>query len=670
MPHTNISNIPLTPAPLGSISPRGWLLRELIVQKNGLSGHIDEIWPDLGPDSGWLGGRGENWERGPYYLDGLIPLAYSLNDEALKQKAQKWIEWMLSSQREDGFFGPADNLDWWPRIVALKVLTQYHEATGDPRALNLMERYFRFQLAQLPTQPLAMWAAPRGQEQLLPMLYLFRKTGADDLIPLAALLREQSYNWGAIFRNFPYQKTTHAYLNRPLFMAVKRITLISDWTAKRLKRLRPARPPKRQTKAQIEQANASPFLRVYHETHSVNLAMALKMPALDALWGGDAEGAAASLAGLDAIMQYHGLSNGLFSGDEHLNGRSPAVGAELCLAAELLFSLETLLAVTGDARYAERIEQIVYSAWPAMFTADMCAHQYVQQVNQAEVSRKKRGWYDAYHEANLFGLAPNFGCCAANMHQGWPKLLSSLAMTVPDGVCLPVYAPFAGAVSVGGVNVHLHEETNYPFDGKIVITLEQIANHSASLPFSLRLRIPAWAETFTLNYNGATLMIEPENGYLTLNQTFRAGDVIELVFRMPLRLQREPSGGATLWRGPLLLALPIAAEQRVLRGTPPFADYALFPRSEWRYALVQEWLSRAEITLREPGEQPFDEAAPPLIVRLPMARAPHWPMLRGSAGAVPEPFAVSADDQANISLVPYGCTRLRIAQFPIAELKR
>ena len=56
---------PLTPAPLGSVSPRGWFLRELIVQKRGLTGHIDEIWEDLGKNSGWLGGTGENWERGP-----------------------------------------------------------------------------------------------------------------------------------------------------------------------------------------------------------------------------------------------------------------------------------------------------------------------------------------------------------------------------------------------------------------------------------------------------------------------------------------------------------------------------------------------------------------------------------------------------------------------------
>jgi len=655
----------LHPAALGTVTPEGWLLRQLTVQKNGLTGHIDALWEDLGAESGWLGGAGENWERGPYFLDGLIPLAWSLGDAAQQQKAQRWIEWMLQSQRIDGFFGPADNPDWWPRMVALKALTQYHEATGDERVLPFLDRYFRFQLEQLPQQPLSMWSAARGQEQFLPMLYLYRQTGQEYLLELARLLRGQSYRWSEFFRAFPYPQRTHTYLNRPLFMAAKRVTLISDWTARRLRRIRAPKPP---TKAQIDKSNASRFLRVFHETHSVNLAMALKMPALDALFGGDPAGAEASQAGIDALTTHHGLANFVFSGDEHLNGRSPAVGAELCLVAEYLFSLETLLAVTGEARYADLLEQVAFNAWPATFTGDMCAHQYVQQVNQVEVSCKKRGWYDAYGEANLFGLKPNFGCCAANMHQGWPKLLGSMLMQHPRGITAALYAPCCVKLNMLGTIVQLTEQTDYPFDENILLRFDAIENEANALECSLFLRIPAWSAAFELLLNGEPQHVSPKDGFVELRRVFHSGDRIQLRLPMPLRIQKEAEGGATLHRGPLLLALPIDAERHIVRGNPPFADYELFPRSEWRFALVESELERAQIRVCPPGDQPFGEDAPPLSVRLRLARAPHWPMVRHSAGPVPQPFSAKEDALVERTLVPYGCTLLRIAQFPAASI--
>ena len=61
--------------------------------------------------------------------------------------------------------GPASNDDWWPRIVMLKALTQYQEVTGDPRVLPLMDKYFRYQLAELPTRPLRDWGKFRWQDE-------------------------------------------------------------------------------------------------------------------------------------------------------------------------------------------------------------------------------------------------------------------------------------------------------------------------------------------------------------------------------------------------------------------------------------------------------------------------------------------------------------------------
>lgn len=128
---------PLMELPLGSIKPKGWLHEMLVRQKNGASGQMDVLYPSvMGKRNGWLGGDGDQWERGPYWIDGLLPLAYILDDDVLKAKVQPWIEWALQSQREDGFFGPEkdypgepglqrdNSQDWWPRMVVLKILQQ------------------------------------------------------------------------------------------------------------------------------------------------------------------------------------------------------------------------------------------------------------------------------------------------------------------------------------------------------------------------------------------------------------------------------------------------------------------------------------------------------------------------------------------------------------------
>src|SRR5512142_2130541 len=102
---------PLQPAafqalPLGAVRPRGWLADQLRAQADGLTGHLEEFWPDLRYDNAWLGGDGEGWERGPYFADGLVPLAYVLEDPYLISRAQKWVDWVLSNPQPNGQIGP------------------------------------------------------------------------------------------------------------------------------------------------------------------------------------------------------------------------------------------------------------------------------------------------------------------------------------------------------------------------------------------------------------------------------------------------------------------------------------------------------------------------------------------------------------------------------------
>lgn len=145
---TPLRNTTFMELPLGSIEPTGWLRDQLEIQAEGLTGHLGDFWEDVGPNNGWLGGTGHAWERGPYYLDGLLPLSYLLKDEYLISKVKPWVEWTLNSQCENGQFGPEVNDDWWPRMVMLKVLIQHAEVTGDERVIPFMTKYFRYQLEQ------------------------------------------------------------------------------------------------------------------------------------------------------------------------------------------------------------------------------------------------------------------------------------------------------------------------------------------------------------------------------------------------------------------------------------------------------------------------------------------------------------------------------------------
>lgn len=82
---------------LTEVSPSGWLKEQMQMQMNGLTGCLHEKWDSVGTYSGWLGGTGESWERGPYYLDGLLPLSYYLKDEKHFEICKKFLDWTLKS---------------------------------------------------------------------------------------------------------------------------------------------------------------------------------------------------------------------------------------------------------------------------------------------------------------------------------------------------------------------------------------------------------------------------------------------------------------------------------------------------------------------------------------------------------------------------------------------
>jgi uncharacterized protein len=614
------------PLPLTSIRPKGWLLKQLEIQANGLSGHLDEFWPDVNSQSGWLGGSGESWERGPYFLDGLVPLAYALQDERLIAKSKKWLDWILDHQQPNGMIGPTRDDDWWPRMVMLKVLTQYQEATADPRVVPLMQRYFAYQLRELPNRPLRDWGRYRWQDEVASVVWLYNRVGDPDLLRLAQVLHQQGYDWHAQFENFAYTSKMNA--------------------------------------SELGVHEGTRFPDRAMQTHGVNNAMALKSSALWWLISKDSSyrsGVSQQLAALDT---YHGIPNGMFSADEHLAGKNPSQGIELCAVVENMFSIECAVAILGDPLLGDRLEKIAYNALPGTFTDDMWAHQYDQQPNQIQCSLRQRPWTTNGPESNLYGLEPNFGCCTANMHQGWPKLTSSLWMASAEGgIAAVAYAPCELNTKIRNVPLKIEEETAYPFEGEILLAVQP----KRSVQFPLSLRIPAWAGQASIRVNGKPIAAVRAGSFAVIDREWKPRDRVELHFPMRPTISRSYHNSVVIERGPVIYSLDISTEWKKLKTRGMTSDWEAFPKSAWNYALdIDEHTAGAAAELRGTSMERGAFTAEGTSIRLEVKakKIPQWQEENGCAGELPQSPTTSAQPLETLRLVPYGAAKLRITAFP------
>jgi DUF1680 family protein len=353
----------------------------------------------------------------------------------------------------------------------------------------------------------------------------------------------------------------------------------------------------------------------------------------------------------------------MFSCDEHLAGRNPSQGSELCTVVETMFSLEQSLAILGDATIGDRLEKIAFNALPGTFTDDMWAHQYDQEPNQVEVSLHRKPWTTNGPESNLFGLEPNFGCCTANFHQGWPKFAASLWMySNDDGLVAALYSPCEVRTRVRNTAVRLREETEYPFRGTVRITIEP----ENALSFPLRFRIPAWADEPAILVNGQAAAGARDAGFAKIDRTWKAGDVVELRFPMLPRVSRGYNDSLSIDRGPLVFSFPIGQSWVKLRDRGMTADWQVFPSSQWNYALGPAVQTSEKIHVEESpvGESPFALAETPVKLQVEARKLPSWLAVDGVADPVPQSPVSSSEPTEKIALVPYAAAKLRITAFP------
>jgi DUF1680 family protein len=265
---------------------------------------------------------------------------------------------------------------------------------------------------------------------------------------------------------------------------------------------------------------------------------------------------------------------------------------ETCASIGMALWNERMFLLTGEARYIDVMERAMYNGVLSGVSLDGRAFFY---ANPLESDGKFR-----FNQGQL-GRAPFFGtaCCPGNISRFLPSMPGYVCAVKGDALYVNLFVQGEAAVEVGGTRVTVGQQTRYPWDGAVRITVEP--ERTAS--WTILVRVPGWArgeavpgglyrfadtssDKPTLKVNGKTVAAVLDRGYARMTRYWKKGDVIELNLPMPVRrvvadeAVKDDAGKVALVRGPLVYCAEWPDNGgRILDLAVP--DEAGF-RTEWR----------------------------------------------------------------------------------------
>lgn len=618
--------------PAGTIQPEGWLKQQLELQRNGLNGHLGEISAWLQKkDNAWLETGGQwGWEEVPYWLRGYANLAYIVQDNEMMNEARFWIENILKSQREDGNFGPVHSndgkQDFWPNMIVLWIMQSYYEYSNDERVIDFMTKYCNY-LLTVPDEDFlySYWENSRGGDNLWSVAWLYNRTGDRNLLTLGEKIHKNTADW-------------------------TKSTQLPNW-------------------------------------HNVNVAQCFREPATYFMFTGDSSMLSASYNVQSLVRRAFGqVPGGMFGADENarIGFFDPRQGTETCGFVEQMASDEIMLQISGDPYWAENCEDVAFNSYPAALMPDYKALRYITSPNHV-VSDSKNHHPGIDNSGPFLSMNPfSSRCCQHNHGFGWPYYTENLIYATPDnGLAAILYNACKAKVKVGnGTKVTIQEQTSYPFEETIRFTLTTPEN----VTFPLYLRIPSWCKNASITVNGEKLNADLIAGkYARITREWSDADEIVLTVPMEInyRQWQVNKNSVSVDYGPLSLSLKIEEDyqQKDSRETAigdskwqegadasAWPTYEIYPASSWNYALQTSALITVERKEWPFNNNPFTLTTVPLEFKAKGRLIPEWKVDEyGLCGVLPYEDARKAEAVDEITLIPMGAARLRIASFPTAE---
>lgn len=301
--------VPLTfqPLPLGQIQPRGWLQDVLVLQTNGLGGHLHDFWKYVS-DSAWIGGTQEYsilHEAWPYWLNAIVPLAYGIDDVRLKGQIRSDVDYILDHQQADGWIGYENGTgrNMWPRNLVLLGLMQLAQADPDytDKIVTAMQNFqvvmntmlannytgFWYHANDTFDEAASQWGITRAHDLMIPLMWLYEYhpgNGSDTIMENLMYLYRGGQDW-----DFWYQDGVFP-------------------------------------QGDLNSLDQSFYGKYWFFEHGVNMGEGLKATSVYRRFLHNDSLIQLTNQGVNWTFQYHGAASGTILADEYENGLQPFMG--------------------------------------------------------------------------------------------------------------------------------------------------------------------------------------------------------------------------------------------------------------------------------------------------------------------------------------------------------
>ena len=236
---------------------------------------------------------------------------------------------------------------------------------------------------------------------------------------------------------------------------------------------------------------------------------------------------------------------------------------ETCASVGMVFWNWRMNQFTGDAKYADVMERSMYNG--ALAGINLAGNLFFY-VNPLESLGN-------HHRQEWYGCA----CCPSQICRFLPSIGNYIYGVSDEALWVNLYMGNTASVKVGGKDVTVTQETKYPWEGAVRLTLGMKGN----VKTQVRLRIPGWCKQYTVSVNGNAVEPAVEKGYAVLDGKWKDGDVIDLSMDMPVEVVeadprvKEDVGKRAVQRGPLVYCIEEADNQT------DFDAITIMPDAPW-----------------------------------------------------------------------------------------